>query len=111
MTKQASIRKFCLECVGGSFKDVALCTAPSCVLWPWRLGCGPRSSKAKGIMARVRVNYPKDVADLGTYGLDPSVFFPSDASYKPKQRVGTILKGRVGRGDGEGKETSKKELK
>lgn len=90
MTKQTAIRKFCLEC-GGGHKDVALCTDPSCFLWPYRLGCGPKSSGAKEIMARIRAKYPKDVEKLVEYGLEPSIFFPPEASYKPKKRVGSIL--------------------
>jgi hypothetical protein len=34
----ASIRLFCLECMGGSRKEVATCTAPECPLYKLRLG-------------------------------------------------------------------------
>lgn len=34
------IRKFCLECVGGSVQDVADCTGVNCPLWEMRFGRG-----------------------------------------------------------------------
>jgi len=39
-----SIRKYCLHCVGSS-PDVQACEAPSCLLWPYRLGKGRPSLK------------------------------------------------------------------
>lgn len=34
----ASIRLFCLECMGGSLGEVKACTADECPLFPLRLG-------------------------------------------------------------------------
>ena len=36
-----AIRKHCLECVDGSSKEVELCTAPKCRLYPYRFGKNP----------------------------------------------------------------------
>lgn len=33
-----AIRAFCIECVGGSKKDVRMCTSTWCSLWPFRFG-------------------------------------------------------------------------
>jgi len=37
------IRKFCLECVGGSSELVRTCSGYSCPLWAWRFGKDPVS--------------------------------------------------------------------
>ena len=36
-----SIRKFCIDCQGGSFKEVRLCTAHDCPLYAYRMGTRP----------------------------------------------------------------------
>jgi len=38
----AAIRLHCLECCGGSRKEVEECTAPECVLFGFRLGTKPK---------------------------------------------------------------------
>ena len=43
-----AIRKRCLDCAGGSPKEVALCPDPQCSLWPFRYGEKPETSAAKG---------------------------------------------------------------
>lgn len=35
------IREKCLDCCCGSIKEVKLCTAERCPLWPWRMGKNP----------------------------------------------------------------------
>ena len=37
LTRGEAIRKFCLECMGGSAYEVRLCTAPACPLFRYRL--------------------------------------------------------------------------
>lgn len=34
--RAAAIRRFCLECMGGSHKEVAACTRPVCPLYAYR---------------------------------------------------------------------------
>ena len=90
MTKQTAIRKFCLDCFGGSTKDIALCTAPDCPLWPFRLGYGLKTTRAKAYMKTIAERYPKDVASLKVdYGLDPSVFYPEKTSFTDRGISGT----------------------
>ena len=36
-----SIRKFCIDCQGGSFKEVRLCTSRDCPLYAYRMGTRP----------------------------------------------------------------------
>lgn len=40
-TPMRAIRAMCLDCVCGSAKEVALCTAPKCPLYPFRFGKRP----------------------------------------------------------------------
>jgi len=42
-----SIRKKCIDCAGGSSKEVKYCTVTMCELWPFRLGVLPRTAKKK----------------------------------------------------------------
>ena len=76
MTKSKSIRKFCLTC-GGSPKDVAFCSDPNCELWEHRLGMDLRSTKGRKIMEDNCRRYPRDFAELGTYGVDPARYLPA----------------------------------
>lgn len=46
-TRKAAMRAFCLMCMGGeadAATAVRECTAPSCMLWPYRLGNLDKSS-------------------------------------------------------------------
>jgi len=36
-----SIRANCLECSGGSYKEVRLCPVKNCALYPYRMGKRP----------------------------------------------------------------------
>ena len=36
-----SIRAYCIECQGGSFKEVRLCTSRDCPLYAYRMGKRP----------------------------------------------------------------------
>ena len=35
------IREKCMDCCGNQWKEVELCTAELCPLWPWRFGKNP----------------------------------------------------------------------
>ena len=41
LTPIKSIRAKCLDCCAGSYKEVALCTAQNCSLYPYRFGKRP----------------------------------------------------------------------
>ena len=47
---RVSIRNHCLECVSYVAREVELCTAPECWLYPWRLGKTP--AQLRGRMGR-----------------------------------------------------------
>ena len=42
-----AIRAHCLDCVCGSYKEVELCTAPKCPLYPFRFGKRPATIRRK----------------------------------------------------------------
>ena len=43
-----AIKKFCLDCVGGSVKERRLCNTTDCPLYPFRLGKNPNRSGIGG---------------------------------------------------------------
>jgi len=47
MTPVKSIRKYCLDCAGNSPKEVRLCPAKTCALYPFRMGRNPNYFKSK----------------------------------------------------------------
>ncbi len=36
-----AVRRFCIECAGGSMDEARKCVAVDCVLWPFRMGANP----------------------------------------------------------------------
>ena len=42
MSALKAVRAFCLECCGGSYKEVKLCPAQRCPLYDYRLGHRPK---------------------------------------------------------------------
>lgn len=48
MTPMKAIRAKCLDCCGGSAKEVRTCTAPECPLFPYRFGHRPETSPTPG---------------------------------------------------------------
>jgi len=40
-----TIRAHCLDCSGGSSKEVGLCQCTTCILFDWRFGIDPRRAK------------------------------------------------------------------
>jgi hypothetical protein len=51
LTPLKAIRAFCLECCGGSRKEVELCSAEDCSLWLYRFGKRPRISPRLNLQA------------------------------------------------------------
>jgi len=44
LTPIQAIRRNCLECCGGDYREVEFCTSPQCSLYPYRLGHRPRAT-------------------------------------------------------------------
>jgi len=50
LTPIKAIRAKCLDCMGGSSKEVRLCNIPECSLFPYRMGKNPaRAKNGKGV--------------------------------------------------------------
>lgn len=49
---KSAIRAMCVECSGGSLKEVQMCTVVKCALYPFRLGQNPHNKKTKERLAR-----------------------------------------------------------
>ena len=64
MTRSQAIARKCLECSGGSFKEVTLCHLIDCPLYPYRLGCGPKSKKYKKRMETAFKRFPEDLKEI-----------------------------------------------
>jgi len=47
-TPVKAIRAKCLECSGGSYRDVRECLIPECPLYPFRMGKNPNRSRSDG---------------------------------------------------------------
>lgn len=47
MTPLKTIRAKCLDCTGGERREVRLCTAYACPLWPYRMGKRPEHPEAQ----------------------------------------------------------------
>jgi len=56
LTPIKSIRKHCLECSGGSVKEVRECIIENCPLYPYRLGKRPKSHSTIPIDDNVKKN-------------------------------------------------------
>lgn len=56
-----AIRRKCLDCSGGSFNEVSLCTISDCPLYPFRSGKRP---EFEGIERKKRKGNPKALAVL-----------------------------------------------
>jgi hypothetical protein len=45
MNPLKAMREYCLDCCGGSRKEVKLCPSTDCSLWPYRFGKNPYSTR------------------------------------------------------------------
>lgn len=50
-----SIRKFCLECMNGSYKEIRLCESYSCPLHAYRMGKRPSSATIDAIKSKTEI--------------------------------------------------------
>ena len=64
MNKSQAIRKKCLECSGGSPKEVTLCLIVDCPLWPFRFGYSIRDKRYEKRMKAAKKNYPEEYQEM-----------------------------------------------
>jgi hypothetical protein len=62
--KAKAIRDHCLDCCGGTTKEVTLCTAVDCPLWEYRTGSHVSSQVYRGRMETALRNYAADITDI-----------------------------------------------
>ena len=78
--KGRAIRKFCLDCAGGSNGEVLLCHSFSCPLYPYRLGTNTRSQVInKGINADLYLG-PNNYDEKAEDGLEVTGKAPGEVS-------------------------------
>lgn len=72
MNRAKAISKYCLECSGGSSKEVTLCHLFDCPLWLHRFGTGRANSLVR--MKRAMVSNREEIDELKKTGIDVSKF-------------------------------------
>ena len=82
MTKSKAIRLFCFDCAGESTKEVTLCPAIDCQLWPFRFGNSPASATYKSRMMTAKANYSEDFSEMLANGIEIARFFQFSSSKK-----------------------------
>ena len=60
MSKSQVIKRKCLDCAGGSPKEVTLCLVFDCPNWPHRFGCSYKSKVFLERMRSARRRWPQD---------------------------------------------------
>lgn len=61
MTKSKAIKLHCFDCAGDSNKEVTLCPAFDCPLWPFRTGQGAGSRAYKSRVEIAISNYKDEI--------------------------------------------------
>ena len=59
-----AIKKHCLDCSGGSPKEVTLCHIVTCPLWPYRFGYSVKAKRYKQRMESARKKYPREYQEM-----------------------------------------------
>ena len=104
MTKQRAIYLKCLDCSGGSAKEVTLCVVFDCPLWEYRCGYHVSSGKYRKRIHVAFSRYAKDVKELQRQGINMADFllegqhacvFPGKPR-KKEQGKGEVAAQRVG---------------
>lgn len=72
MTLRKAIKLHCFDCAGESSKEVTLCCAFDCALWPHRTGESPSSYRLR--MQAALKNYAADFREMERAGIDTSPF-------------------------------------
>jgi len=105
MTKSKAIKLFCFDCAGESTKEVTLCPALDCQLWPFRFGNSPAAAAYKSRMMTAKANYSEDFSEMLANGIEIARFFQFSSS---KKRSVAQKSANAARGMGRGRGVSKK---
>jgi len=74
MTKQRAIYLNCLDCSGGSPKEVTLCVLFDCPLWEYRCGYHISSGRYRERIQKAFSKNTEDIRELRREGLDMADF-------------------------------------
>ena len=64
MTKTKAIKSYCYDCAGESNREVSLCTAFDCQLWPFRTGAKSGTKVYLSRMSTAKKNYPEEYKEF-----------------------------------------------
>ena len=64
MSRAKDIRDHCLDCAGGSPKEVTLCQVIACTLWPHRFGSSHKSKRTRERLEAAKGRYPQDFRQM-----------------------------------------------
>jgi len=64
LNKSQAIKANCLDCSGGSPKEVTLCHIANCPLWPFRFGYSTKDKRYKKRMGAAKRNYPEEYKEM-----------------------------------------------
>lgn len=113
MTKSKAIKLFCFDCAGESTKEVTLCPALDCQLWPFRFGNTPSAAAYKSRMMTAKANYSEDFSEMLANGIETARFFQFSSSRKrsvaQKSASAALCVGRRGITPKNGKNSEMKE--
>ena len=73
MTKTKAIKLHCYDCAGETSKEVTLCVAFECPLWPFRTGESPATYRRR--METAKRNYAQDFAEMAADGIETGRFW------------------------------------
>lgn len=73
-----AIQAKCLECSGGSPKEITLCHIFDCPLWEYRFGYSIKTTRYKRRMETAKKQFPKDLKELTNMGINIRSFFGYD---------------------------------
>jgi len=75
ITLNKRMKMKCLDCAGGSSKEVTLCHLFSCPLWSVRFGCTQKSKEYQTRMKGAEKYHKKDIEELKEMGIDFKDFY------------------------------------
>jgi len=86
MKLSKAIKLHCLDCCCDSQKEVTLCPAFGCALWPFRTNESPGEYGRR--MEAARRNYAPEIADMAKAGVDTAHFFAPRDPLRARPRSG-----------------------
>jgi len=89
LNKSKAIKLKCLDCSGGSPKEVTLCSIFDCPLWPYRTGNSLQSKICRKRIEAAFRNFPDDIKALQNQDVD--IGFLRRYSSKSQHRENNFL--------------------